>query len=768
MAEVPEDLNEGVSDELEAFVPEALPTSGVISTAQKYHTLYLKVYETLQVQQIGGTQHLQTTFCTLNDADLESFRGIIPEFAGIQANAVSLFHILYCLKHATVTSTRDQKVQLVTAMSKDRVNGMLRAGFAEQGDNRQDADYLIILFKRLVNCILSSITMLHEKSRLGILSYCWFKKLQRLLRKLQTKCQEMQFNLVTRNQANATAHDLVRCRAKTLETLNNYAKLTEPTQQANCRMFLEPFNVVNAFAFAGATGLNTIVENRSLWSTFILVNDFEATEVQDLEDLRNTLNDLFKDIKSYVPSDMDKANDVAINLRPAILATCEDYDKFITSDVKTLGMATSLMQDIEGHRSSVQQLQSNGLIINEASVGSTSKNLQTMYAFLSDFVHEEQKKARLAETKAKIELQELSKASANVKLSLRPLTGIHAWLSFFQSYQEIIPLHKSELVKAEVVREALRDRRDKKYCLDLNHEDIMSYLKSKYDDSSNIPQLILEITGLPRPTNYQQSHDNVLAFKEMCMHLKHHKAEYRLDSATRDKLLPVLLPENLQLDFLKSRRQKETQWKQDLNLDDPTDADDIFSTISTCNDERLEERRRDHFIFEMSECLPILRHLMKNMTVSSSSSTKGRGDKGSYKGSGKDSKTHARMMNLDEDSSSSSNSDDDNDDSSDCPICYVQHLDKKGRVLMALSRCPKFWRMDTNMKHKVIKRSKHCMLCLRYKDPGTHSDGNCQWAQDRPDLICYMHEEPEDDHHPLLCRDPLESRKDGGSIKDDD
>ena len=77
MAEVPEDLNEGVSDELEAFVPEVLPTSGVISTAQKYHTLYLKVYETLQVQQIGGTQHLQTTFCTLNDADLESFRGII-------------------------------------------------------------------------------------------------------------------------------------------------------------------------------------------------------------------------------------------------------------------------------------------------------------------------------------------------------------------------------------------------------------------------------------------------------------------------------------------------------------------------------------------------------------------------------------------------------------------------------------------------------------------------------------------------------------------
>ena len=57
----------------------------------------------------------------------------------------------------------------------------------------------------------------------------------------------------------------------------------------------------------------------------------------------------------------------------------------------------------------------------------------------------------------------------------------------------------------------------------------------------------------------------------------------------------------------------------------------------------------------------------------------------------------------------------------------------------------------------------HVQVC-----PYCHTDGHCQCAHDRPDLICYMQEEPEDDHHPLLCRDPLESRKDGGSIKDDD
>ena len=106
------------------------------------------------------------------------------------------------------------------------------------------------------------------------------------------------------------------------------------------------------FSFS-LSGLNTVVENRTLWSTFTLVNDFEATEVEELDELRKTLNDLFKDIKCYVPSDMDRAADIAINLRPAILATCEDYDKFLNSDVKTIGMATSLLQIIEGHRSTV-------------------------------------------------------------------------------------------------------------------------------------------------------------------------------------------------------------------------------------------------------------------------------------------------------------------------------------------------------------------------------------------------------------------------------
>ena len=169
-------------------------------------------------------------------------------------------------------------------------------------------------------------------------------------------------------------------------------------------MYLADFREVNQFEFGGANGLSTAVQNRTLWSTFIYQANFEATEVNELETLRVTLNDLVKEIKSFVPSDIDRAADCAKNLRPAVLATCDDYELFLDSQSKTLGTASSIMKDIENHRTTIQQLQSNGLIINVDSVGATSQQLQRMYAYLTDFVSSEQHKLRLEETKTKLEL----------------------------------------------------------------------------------------------------------------------------------------------------------------------------------------------------------------------------------------------------------------------------------------------------------------------------------------------------------------------------
>ena len=750
-----EEIVASITPALERFAPETTPTTGVVSTNERFNLLYTLFYGTLEIRQVpGGHQHIRTSFCRLTDAELEPYKGAVPELAGIQANPLGLFHVLYLLKHATVRHTRDQKRQLVATMNKADINAVLRTGLAEPNDDREQEDYLMTIFMRLLNHMVNAIKMLHQKVRLGVESYSWYKMVQKSLTKLETKVQDMQYTLCTRAEANDAAHNLVRYRAKLLETLTNFVALREATAVANCRMFLDqplnPFNELNAFTLGGANGLIALVDNQTLYSNFIHVDDFEATEVEELQTLKTKLNDLFKDIKSYVPSDLDKAHDISKNLKPFIISTCDDYNLFQESTTKTLGTAQSLMKDIDGHRTTCQKLQSDGLIINEATVGTTQQKLQRMYAVLSDFVNEEQQKARLAEAKSKIELQELSKASANVKLTLRPLHHIRDWLGFIQSYEEIIPLHTSELVKAQVVREALKDRKDKSNCQNLSHDDIMNYLRMKYDDAELIPDLISEIVSLPRATSYQQSHDNIIQFQQMMMHLEHHNAEYRLDGATRDKLVPVLLPEKLQVDFFKSRRVKELEWKQEFNPDSASEADDSMSIISARSDERLEELRRKHFVDEITETLPIMRQLMKS-TAPPSSEPKGKG-KGGYPGN-KGNKSYARAGHFD---TSSPN----------CPICLTVHKDKNDVVLQSLSRCPKFKGLDVKTRNSIVKSNDYCRRCLRAKDSEGHQDNYCKWATER-NHACHNHDPPSTSHHPMLCNSPPKDQqsqpKDGNS-----
>ena len=302
--------------------------------------------------------------------------------------------------------------------------------------------------------------------------------------------------------------------------------------------------------------------------------------------------------------------------------------------------------------------------------------------------------------------------------------------------------------QAQVVRNSLQNETDKRYCQDLNHEDMMTYLRMKYDDPNLIPDLIKEVIRLPRASTYSISHNNICQFQQMYMHLQRHKAEYRLDGATIDQLIPVLLPEKFQVDYFRSKRLKEREWKKEFTSDLTSDGDDDIS-ISSHNDEGLEELRREHFITEIAECLPIMRQLMKNVSESSHNDRK---SISSLQGKGRDSKTTSQMVHHEEDSDSNSNDDSSDTDSSEpyCPVCFIVHYDKKGNVLQSLSRCPKFKTLDSKTRLRVVKRSNYCKKCLRIKDAQTHQDGKCQWADER-NVVCHNHDTPSVSHHPYLC-----------------
>ena len=169
-------LSPGITPALESFVPEKLRISGTITGNDKFKQLYKLVYNTVQVRQIhGGGQHLEITFCSLTPLELEPFRGCMPELGTVEANPVGFYHVLYMLSNATVQNTRPFRREVITLMTNDPVNALLRTNFAQPEDNVHDEDYLMTLFMRLVKVVLNTIAVLHQKARLGVTAYCWNK-----------------------------------------------------------------------------------------------------------------------------------------------------------------------------------------------------------------------------------------------------------------------------------------------------------------------------------------------------------------------------------------------------------------------------------------------------------------------------------------------------------------------------------------------------------------------------------------------------------------
>ena len=154
-------------------------------------------------------------------------------------------------------------------------------------------------------------------------------------------------------------------------------------------------------------------------------------------------------------------------------------------------------------------------------VATDQLTLEQHYAKLSDFVSSFEQKQRLEEAQRKLELQELSKASSNIQLKLRPLTGVSSWLQFSASMEEILQIHQSSLVKAQMIRNALKVTEDQISCRDLNYEEIMSWLQNKYSDSSLLPKLCDELLLLPQAgDNFKQSYENLNNFFTTVHHLK--------------------------------------------------------------------------------------------------------------------------------------------------------------------------------------------------------------------------------------------------------
>ena len=708
----------------------------------QFRALWSAFYQTLVVKQHPtqpGVNIVATNFG--NNDVLQAIREAAPALSEVSRSPLGLYHTLRLLKQFELARTRNHMTALTDAMTDEPLNVALGVSLGLPTDDNTQSGFYVNMYLRLITHILSSISHLHGKARAGLEAWVWFQAAISELAELKMTVQDMLLTLKPRSDANQSAQRVGSARLNCIQSLREFTSGVNQVHQSNALLYLNSLQVHQTVSFTqGPTCLQTL-SNGTIWAHYFDIRNLDISGIQELAQIGSDLDPLLEKIRGYQPSRLDEARDQARSIKPNIVKLLDQIDLFFQSEVQSKGAAKSILLQIDGIRGLLQKLQSDGLQLDEDTVGTDQLSLERHYAKLTDFISSFEQKQRLEETQRKLELQELSKASSNVQLKLRPLTGVSTWLQFSASMEEILSLHQSSLVKAQLIRNALKVQEDQNSCRDLSYDEIISWLENKYSDSSLLPKLCDELLLLPQAgESFKQSYENLNTFFITVHHLKKYNALERLEKSYRDKLVSILLAEIHQATYLAKKYEKEIEWKSELSGEPTLPDDDNQSIVSESQDPQLEGRRLTFFISQMKFFLPQAYQLSKtqkikkNTAISSAPRTRN--------------KTHFHATDANQ----------------TCPVCLTPHTDpKSGQVLVSLSRCAKFRSMDVQARISVVKRAEYCKKCLRPRQAGDgiHDNNNCRLATERS-MACKNHDPPSPSHHYLLCLYPAPGQPGAG------
>ena len=249
----------------------------------------------------------------------------------------------------------------------------------------------------------------------------------------------------------------------------------------------------------------------------------------------------------------------------------------------------------------------------------------------------------------------------------------------------------------------------------MTYDGIMSYLNSRYHDSSLIPRLVDRLLEMQQAKDNQISYENLTEFLSIWSQLELHHGTDRIDSYAREKLVFILLPKYLQFDFLKEQIMQEKAWKNQESANIEVD-DNASTTFSLAKGEEYEDKRRAHFVDQMKVYSEIIRRIVMTNTVTSK-------------------KEKNQRRNI-----CSVNNTSPHDRS--CPACGSSECGGDGNPVESLADCDNFRAMPVSERYELICNLRFCKKCLSNK-ADVHINGNCK-QQNRRCSTC------QSSHHELI------------------
>ena len=721
--------------EHDRIAPRVMPPASTLGSNKEYSDVVINFFDTLIIVEENGNnskKFVQTEFLRRSAEQLDPLKQSCDQLARIARYPSDLFKVLDVITSGPPRATRDSYTDIVKALTESKevmpaLKTLYKPSAAVEGDD--------ILIKPLMDWCKEakeSLIYLGSRCRMAVEALTIRNRAQTELDCLSRMYDELASTLCNRESVNRQAQKVVWLRSIFVETLDQYFKTHNQERCDHARLFLRNFNTVDQFVFED---IETRLSNSlGLWDTYPIVQDMDVYALNAYKTISNTLSPFLEKIRTFTPTAYEQSQMQANAISPKMAKLKDDANTYITSDQASLGQGNSLIKQMDNMRVLVQNLQLSGHFFDDTALELTQDEFEVLYAACRDKVASEESKKSLRDHRDKIEAQELAKSSmgsANL-LAINPLKGIDTWLSFVRSHQEVVVLHESDQIRKAVTLKALQNKEDKAACLDLPYTEMMTWLRNKYDDPSQIVRIVETLKRLPTATSDKTSYHNLTQFSTAMNQLKLHQSESKLDKSTRRDLLRILLVREHLMQYIAEEREFEKTLKGD-DSDDPNDA---ASIVSAGNDEDKELQRREFYVERMEHYLSVIRSMCT--TISPHTSTKSTKQGGNSRTRGY-AATPAQTGNT-----SVSNH--------ICVLCKVQHKDNLGNTMLSLAKCPKFKKMAAQARFDLVTKVRYCKRCLKDKAHSNHANG-CEESISRG-RSCSNHDPPSTSHHVMLCLEP--------------
>ena len=711
-----------VPEEIEREIPQVLVWTGRCRTADQYVALVKSAYKLLRIKRVtlnGEAQNfLNFGFIGADPQILGGVKASTPDLANVGANVIGLNGLLTTITSgdSSYSSLRQVKPNCVEAFTNANVNTQLVELCQQESDDNTAQDYLYtLLVERFIPLCQKSILFLHKKARMGVEFFYEIEHLKQDIAKLKNDYHLMLTSLQNRSAVNELLFHCMSTKKKAMDSLKAYAKFWEEDSFQHCKSIFEPkLNVYHDIVFfdeSDAPDDNNItswIAQKTLYSNLVKAPTVKPETLSVFKQITVDIDPIIGGVRSFTPTPLELAQEKAVYMKTSVLRIRKDAENFLKPESeKTIGKARSLLEQIKSIRGAIDNLQLSGLVINHETVGLTQVELEDFYVKISNTLAQKEYEAKVNEAKQRAADNELAKGAP--QLQLPPLNGFSSWLNFRRAINDIMPLHSNHLIKKQILLKSLKNKEDHSRCQSMDYEDGFKYLVQRYESSALIPGLIDELLQLTPASSDRQAYENLTQLISTTSVIQSYDQIDKLDSNARSKLTYILLSRELQISFLKDQFQYEDELKKserpDFNFNDLESMSDGFWQTP-----EVEVKRRDFWLESMKTFLYISRELTKNEDSLSKKTKKGTSE---YR----------------------------------CVLCDKTHK-HKGVIMLSLSQCPDFKKLDVPHRIGVLDSEGFCKVCLRDKSDGLHLNG-CTVGRERK-ILCNKCKPPSSSHHPMI------------------